>query len=105
MSNESGCRCGCGTASNEGLTIGSAPKEENVSKNDITLNIDGMTCGHCVSSVTEELSAVPGVSKVAVDLSDGGTSIATITTDAAIEDSVLEAAVVEAGYSLVSVNA
>lgn len=105
MSNESGCGCGCSTKSNEGLTIGSAPQEENVSKNDITLNIDGMTCGHCVSSVTEELSAVPGVNNVEVALSAGGTSTATITTDTAVETSVLEAAVAEAGYSLVSVNA
>lgn len=75
-----------------------------MSKSDITLKIDGMTCGHCVSSVTEELSAVTGVSNVEVALSAGGTSTATVTTDTAIENSVLEAAVAEAGYSLVSVN-
>lgn len=104
MSNETGCNCGCGTNSNEGLTIGSRPAAETVSQNDITLKIDGMTCGHCVSSVTEELSAVPGVRKVEVDLSAGGTSTATVTTDVAVENSALEAAIVEAGYSLVSVN-
>ncbi|GAA3775978.1 heavy-metal-associated domain-containing protein [Microbacterium kribbense] len=73
--------------------------------NDITLKIDGMTCGHCVSSVTEELSAVPGVSNVEVALSAGGTSTATVTADAPVENSVLEAAVTEAGYTLVSVGA
>ncbi len=37
--------------------------------NNITLKIDGMTCGHCVASVTEELNEVPGVSNVEVFLS------------------------------------
>ena len=71
---------------------------------DITLKIDGMTCGHCVSSVTEELSAVPGVSNVEVALAAGGTSTATVTTDTTVESSALEAAVAEAGYSLVSAS-
>jgi len=71
----------------------------------ITLKINGMTCGHCVSSVSEELSAVTGVSSVDVALSAGGTSTATVTADAAVENSALEAAVAEAGYSLVSTTA
>ncbi|WP_206476329.1 heavy-metal-associated domain-containing protein [Microbacterium sp. KRD172] len=105
MSNESGCGCGCSSKSNETLNITSKPTEEAMNQNDITLKIDGMTCGHCVSSVTEELNAVPGISKVEVALAAGGTSTATITTTAAVENAVLEAAVTEAGYTLVSVNA
>lgn len=83
----------------------SAPTNENDNHNDITLKIDGMTCGHCVSSVTEELAAVPGISAVDVALTAGGTSTATLTTTAAVENSILETAVTEAGYTLVSVNA
>lgn len=75
-----------------------------MSKN-ITLKIDGMTCGHCVASVTEELNEVPGVSNVEVTLSAGGTSTATLTANAPLENDVLEAAVTEAGYTLVSVDA
>ncbi|MGP6172178.1 heavy-metal-associated domain-containing protein [Microbacterium sp. A196] len=75
-----------------------------MSTHDITLKIDGMTCGHCVSSVTEELSAVAGVNSVAVDLAAGGTSTATVSADAAISNSALEAAVAEAGYALVSID-
>ena len=71
----------------------------------ITLKIDGMTCGHCVASVTEELNEVPGVSNVEVVLAAGGTSTATITANAPLENKVLEAAVTEAGYTLVSVDA
>ena len=33
--------------------------------------VAGMTCGHCVMSVTEELTAVQGVTDVQVDLASG----------------------------------
>lgn len=107
MSNESSCGCGgcgCGSNSTEGITITSRPTEETMSTS-ITLKIDGMTCGHCVASVTEELNEVPGVSNVEVILAAGGTSTATITANAPLENTVLEAAVTEAGYTLVSVDA
>ena len=90
MSNESSCGCGgcgCGSNSNEGITITTRPMEDAMSQNTITLKIDGMTCGHCVSSVTEELNGVPGVSNVEVFLSAGGTSTATVTTNAPVENS------------------
>jgi copper chaperone CopZ len=56
-----------------------------------------MTCGHCVSAVTEEVSGLPGVTGVDVDLASGGL---TVTSDAPIADADVEAAVVEAGYTL-----
>ncbi|PRB68746.1 heavy metal-associated domain-containing protein [Arthrobacter sp. MYb213] len=71
----------------------------------ITLKIDGLTCGHCVSSVTEELQEIAGVGAVEVDLVVGGTSTATVATEAQVENSVFEAAISEAGYNLVSVDA
>ncbi|HEY4603540.1 MAG TPA: heavy-metal-associated domain-containing protein, partial [Blastococcus sp.] len=37
-----------------------------------TYTVVGMTCGHCVSAVTEEVSQVPGVTAVDVDLASGG---------------------------------
>ena len=43
-----------------------------------TVNVSGMTCGHCVASVKEELAEVPGVTSVAVDLNAGGVSPVTI---------------------------
>ena len=63
--------------------------------------VNGMTCDHCVRSVTEELSELPGVTDVDVDLVAGGTSIATVTSAGrtpAPED--LQAAVEEAGYAV-----
>jgi copper chaperone CopZ len=57
----------------------------------------GMTCGHCVNAVTEEVSAVPGVTGVDVDLASGGL---TVTSEAPVDESVVRAAVEEAGYEV-----
>ncbi len=57
----------------------------------------GMTCGHCVNAVTEEVSAVPGVTGVDVDLASGGL---TVTSDAPVDESAVRAAVEEAGYEV-----
>jgi len=64
--------------------------------------VTGMTCAHCVSSVTEELSAVDGVDSVAVDLTVGGASTVTVTSSAPLDETDVRAAVTEAGYDLVS---
>ncbi|MGF7121349.1 heavy-metal-associated domain-containing protein [Rhodococcus sp. TAF43] len=58
--------------------------------------VTGMTCGHCVSSVKEEVGAIDGVSDVAVDLSSGRL---TVTSAAPLADAVVTAAVEEAGYA------
>ncbi|UZN03175.1 heavy-metal-associated domain-containing protein [Cellulomonas sp. S1-8] len=65
-----------------------------------TFRVDGMTCGHCVRSVTEELTALPGVTGVDVDLVTGGASPVTVTSDAPLDATLVEAAVVEAGYAV-----
>lgn len=62
-----------------------------------TYSVVGMTCGHCVNSVTEEVTQVPGVSGVDVDLATGGL---TVTGDAGIDDAAVRAAVEEAGYQV-----
>jgi copper chaperone CopZ len=63
-----------------------------------TINVSGMTCGHCVSAVTMELSLLPTVTDVDVDLESGRV---TITSDAALEQAQLATAIDEAGYELV----
>jgi copper ion binding protein len=60
--------------------------------------VKGMTCGHCVSSVTEEISGIDGVGTVAVDLPTGRV---TVTSSAPIALDDVRAAVTEAGYELV----
>jgi len=62
-----------------------------------TYTVVGMTCGHCVSSVTEEVSAVPGVKEVSVELATGRLSV---ISDAAIDTAAVRGAVEEAGYQL-----
>ena len=58
----------------------------------------GMTCGHCASSVTEEVTEIAGVSNVDVDLASGNV---TVTSSEPISDlDAIRAAVEEAGYSL-----
>lgn len=65
-----------------------------------TYQVDGMTCGHCAKSVTEEISALDGVEDVRVDLVAGGTSTVTVTSEAPLEHDSVAAAVTEAGYAL-----
>lgn len=59
--------------------------------------VTGMTCSHCASSVTEEVSALDGVTSVSVDLPTGKV---TVTSDAELEVDDVRAAVEEAGYQL-----
>ena len=57
----------------------------------------GMTCAHCVNSVTDEVTQVPGVSGVEVDLATGGL---TVSSDTDVDDAAVRAAVEEAGYQV-----
>ena len=70
-----------------------------------TLNISGMTCGHCVDSVSEEISAIDGVQNVTVDLNKGGISTATVTSAAELDPEQIGEAVAEAGYLVVASDA
>ena len=67
-----------------------------------TISVAGMTCAHCVHSVTEELTALPGVTDVQVELVNGGTSRVQITASEALADEDLRIAVEEAGYAIAS---
>ena len=64
-----------------------------------TYTVTGMTCGHCVSSVTEEVSQIGGVQKVDVELDSGKV---TVTSDQPVAEDDVRAAVTEAGYTLVA---
>jgi copper chaperone CopZ len=62
-----------------------------------TYVVAGMTCGHCVASVTEEVQEVPGVENVDVALETG---VVTITSAVPIDDAAVRAAVEDAGYRI-----
>ena len=63
-----------------------------------TFTVKGMTCGHCVNHVTEEVKKIPGVTAVEVNLETGAVRI---TSDVDITSAQMETAVVEAGYELI----
>ncbi|WP_439381212.1 heavy-metal-associated domain-containing protein [Amycolatopsis lexingtonensis] len=62
-----------------------------------TFTVTGMTCSHCVASVSEEVGALDGVTDVAVDLPTGAV---TVTSAEPIDGARVRAAVEEAGYQL-----
>jgi copper chaperone len=66
-----------------------------------TFTVSGMTCGHCVAAVTDEITAIPGVSEVTIDLVAGAPSAVTVVSAEPLEADVVRAAVDEAGYQLV----
>ena len=61
-----------------------------------TYRVNGMTCGHCVLSVREEVAEVDGVTAVDVDLSSGRM----VVSGDGIDDAAVRAAVEEAGYEV-----
>ncbi|MET1156358.1 cation transporter [Arthrobacter sp.] len=66
-----------------------------------TVSISGMHCGHCVSSVTEELQELEGVQDVAVELNKDGISVATITSASELNPEEISEAIAEAGYTVI----
>ena len=70
----------------------------------IELSVDGMTCGHCVMSVKEELGEIPGVKNVDVILNSGATSTVMVLTDKPLDDAALSDAVSEAGFTLTGIS-
>ena len=62
-----------------------------------TYTVSGMTCGHCVQAVTDELIRLPGVRDVRVDLNSGQV---TVESDGMVPLDEVRAAVDEAGYAL-----
>ena len=62
-----------------------------------TYTVVGMTCDHCVRSVTEEVDAIEGVTTVHVDLTTGALAV---TSDRVVTRESVADAVTEAGYAL-----
>ena len=62
-----------------------------------TITVEGMTCAGCANSVRAELTHIPGVVDVEVDITNG---TVTIVSDAPVDSAAIRAAVEEAGYSM-----
>lgn len=63
-----------------------------------TYTVEGMTCGHCVATITSEVVKLAGVTQVDVNL---GSATLTVAGDG-IDDEAVALAVDEAGYCVVS---
>jgi copper chaperone len=64
-----------------------------------TYTVTGMTCDHCAQAVTTEVSSLPGVTKVDVDLASGRVLV---VSDEPLADGAVRTAVTEAGYEVAS---
>ena len=65
-----------------------------------TYTVTGMTCGHCVAAVTDELRRLDGVTAVEIDLNAGGASRVTVTSAGPLPETAVRGAIDEAGYGL-----
>jgi copper chaperone len=69
-----------------------------------TYTVSGMTCHHCVAAVNEEVSRLPGVEQVSVDLVAGAESTVTVISESPLAEGAMREAVDEAGYRLTGVS-
>jgi copper chaperone CopZ len=79
----------------------SATKEKSTMSENTTRSyrVTGMTCGHCVSAVTQEVGSLADVTDVHVEVASGDL---TVTSTRPLADDEIAAAIHEAGYDLVS---
>jgi copper chaperone len=66
------------------------------------LQVQGMTCDHCVHAVTEELMEVAQVTGVQIDLVPGGASTVLVDLAGDVDVGDIRAAITEAGYELIN---
>lgn len=90
----SGCACCSPSTEVNQEPVASAGQESD------TYQVAGMTCGHCESSVKEELLKLPGVTSVAIDLHPGAQSAVTVISDGPVSAETVRAAIAEAGYEV-----
>lgn len=84
--------CGCATAS-------TAPAATTAGGTEAVYTVSGMTCGGCATRVSQQVSAIAGVSSVQVDVASGAV---TVTSGAPLEAADVHAAIRQAGYQVVS---
>ncbi|MFM6968473.1 MAG: heavy-metal-associated domain-containing protein [Microbacteriaceae bacterium] len=69
--------------------------------NTTDFTVTGMTCNHCVMTVSRAVAQVPGVAGVSIDLVANGESTVRVESQDAIDSTAVEAAVEGAGYNVV----
>jgi copper chaperone CopZ len=76
----------------------SSATDAQVSGASTVYKVSGMTCGHCEGAVSQEISALDGVTAVKAVAETGEV---TVTSAAPLDEVAVRAAVDEAGYELV----
>lgn len=96
-----GCSC-CAPAAVSVPAAGSAETTSPAAVSEVsaTYRVEGMTCGHCVASVMEKVSALAGVTAVDVDLVADGVSPVAVTGSASADS--VQAAIEESGYRVLT---
>ena len=67
------------------------------------VQVSGMTCNHCVNTVTTKTKEIPGVTEVSVELVNGGKSTVTVTHGSEDILGELAGAIADSGYTLEAV--
>jgi len=62
------------------------------------INVDGMSCEHCVNAITKAVKALPGIAKVAVDLSAKSVAVEYDSSKTALDK--IKAEIEEQGYDV-----
>ena len=86
-----------GSSSSVGNRRPEVAGEEEINVATTIFTVTGMTCAHCVGSVSSEIKQIPGVTEVQVDLASGEV---TVTSDQPVDEAAVAVAVDEAGYEL-----
>lgn len=66
-----------------------------------TIIVEGMTCGHCATAVTQELLKISGVSDVTVEVESG---VVLVQSESTLEQTLVAQAIEEAGYTLLEMK-
>jgi len=91
---------GCSCCSPQQETAAESARRSHAGQQETQFQVAGMTCGHCVSSVSAELAKLDGVSDVKVDLVPDGLSTVTVYSANRLGGHAIHEAVSEAGYEL-----
>ena len=67
----------------------------------VVVDVQGMTCQHCVKAVTSEIEGIEGVTGVSIALEPEGISQVTVEAESNVSADALKDAIAEAGYDMV----
>lgn len=98
---DSSCSCSSHSDSHPSESEAS-PTVDLSSSTTSTFQVAGMTCSHCVASVSSEVGQVEGAERVDVDLVPGGLSLVTVSSSGPVDHAAVVAAIDEAGYEWVA---